>query len=136
MSSTVTRSAPIGKVLKSLSAVLLLCLYIGGNTHLGMFHRFFHKDEAANHTSVQEKNPCHRSIYHGQNSGCKHEFHLVKITTCLLCHTLCHVDQIVFNTTAKTAVRCEPRRFDFSDQIFPDSIRSLFSSRGPPAYRC
>lgn len=133
MSSPIARSASLGRVLKNLSAVLLLLLYIGGNTQLGVLHGLFHKDDATNHTSVQEENPCHRSIYHGQNSGCKHEFHLVKVSTCLLCHTLCSVDQIIFNTTAKIAACNEARSFDLADQIFPDSIDNIFSSRGPPA---
>lgn len=116
------------------TAAFLLIFYIIGNTQIGFVHQLFHPDEVAiTHSDNQEKNPCHRSIYHGQETGCRHEFHLVKVNTCGASHTLAHVDQLLFPVDAPECIHITA-----IDSIQPDAGQQSDNelsrpSRGPPA---
>ena len=69
------------------SALMLLLLYLAGNVQVESFHQIFHSFEQALHSSDQEKDPCHRSIYHdAEQEGCDHKTHVTAVKKCPLCH--------------------------------------------------
>ncbi|MBL7870650.1 MAG: hypothetical protein JNM78_03490 [Cyclobacteriaceae bacterium] len=83
---------------KILAVVLLAAAYISGNSPGEAFHKFFHNQETLVHTVDQEKDSCHRTIYHQEKEdGCKHKTHISKVEQCTLCHALSHIDQIVIS---------------------------------------
>lgn len=74
---------------KTFSVILLLILYFAGNVQVETFHQFFHSLEKALHSAEQEKDPCHRAIYHeAKNEGCDHKTHVTAVKKCPLCHVL------------------------------------------------
>jgi len=79
---------------KTFSGLLLLLLYLAGNVQVESFHRVFHSLEKALHSTEQEKDPCHRAIYHEiKKEGCDHKTHLTGIKKCPLCHVIPFGDQ-------------------------------------------
>jgi len=73
--------------IKTFSVTLLLLLYVAGNVQVETFHAFFHSLEKAAHSSEQERDPCHRAIYHdSKTEGCDHKTHLTAVKKCPLCH--------------------------------------------------
>lgn len=80
--------------LKTFAGILLLGLYLTGNVQVESFHQFFHSLEKALHSSEQEKDPCHRAIYHeAKNEGCNHKTHVTAVKNCPLCHVVPFNDQ-------------------------------------------
>jgi hypothetical protein len=89
------------KMRRDFGSALSLCflvLYIAGVTSQSEgFHQFFHwHDKSVTHNEAQEKDPCHRSIYHDDTStGCSHDSHVVVTDKCQLCDLISHNDQIL-----------------------------------------
>jgi len=78
--------------------VLLAAAYIIGNSPGEALHKLFHNQETVVHTVDQEKDSCHRTIYHQEKEdGCEHKSHLSKVDKCNLCHALSHIDQIAIS---------------------------------------
>lgn len=75
--------------LKTFSVTLLLLLYVAGNVQVETFHQFFHSLEKALHSTEQEKDPCHRAVYHdSKKDGCNHKTHITAVKKCPLCHVI------------------------------------------------
>ena len=75
--------------LKTFSVTLLLLLYVAGNVQVETFHQFFHSLEKALHSTEQEKDPCHRAVYHdSKKEGCNHKTHITAVKKCPLCHVV------------------------------------------------
>ena len=82
--------------LKMFSGILLLLLYLTGNVQVESFHEIFHSFEKALHSHEEEKDPCHRAIYHDEKEkGCEHKTHFTPIKKCPLCHVVPFNDQHV-----------------------------------------
>lgn len=82
--------------LKMFSGILLLLLYLTGNVQVESFHELFHSFERALHSQEEEKDPCHRAIYHDEKEkGCEHKTHFTPIKKCPLCHVVPFNDQHV-----------------------------------------
>jgi hypothetical protein len=86
-------------IAKGLAVVLLAAVYIIGNSPGEALHKLFHNQElTVVHTVDQEKDSCHRTIYHQEKEqGCKHKSHISKVDKCNLCHALSHIDQIAIS---------------------------------------
>ena len=115
------------------SALLLLLLYLTGNVQVESFHKVFHSFEQALHSSDEEKDPCHRAIYHdSKQEGCDHKTHVTAVKKCPLCHivplnekhiAVCHSFESFFSPSDFT-------EFSFS---FPAiEICGNLSARAPP----
>jgi hypothetical protein len=98
--------SPFKKILKTyltnsariLAVGLLAAAYIIGNSPGEALHKLFHNQETVVHTVDQEKDSCHRTIYHQEKEdGCEHKSHVCKVEKCNLCHALSHIDQIVIS---------------------------------------
>jgi hypothetical protein len=121
--------------LKALPYILLLTFYVAGTANFEWLHEFLHShDHLVSHSEVQEKDPCHRAIYHHEaEKGCGHDSHIVVTEKCELCDSIFHSDQILLS-------KPESRFLQFSSLDFvlcspePVSIGlSILSSRAPPA---
>ncbi|MEO5979279.1 MAG: hypothetical protein ABIS36_05500 [Chryseolinea sp.] len=119
--------------MRLISIAGLLILYLGGNTQIGFLHQLVHPDELADtHTAVQEKNACHRALFHGEASACNHEFHLGKANACNLSHTLTHSDQIFILADRSTIVGLvNPFNLSYKE-IFINTGSTDIQLRGPP----
>jgi hypothetical protein len=118
--------------LRNLGAAVLLFCYLAGNASFGILHQFLHpRQTTVLHSPAQEKDVCHRAIYHFGKDP-KHNSHFAvseKDDHCLL---LAHTEQIL--VTAPTAQytipvcaqpqSCAPLRFS--------SVYTLLPSRAPP----
>jgi len=81
--------------LRAVFAVLLLIFYVAGNIQVEVLHQLFHSHaNAVIHSAEQEKDRCHRAIYHEKDDGCGHKSHLTKVEKCNLCHLFSHNDQL------------------------------------------
>lgn len=120
--------------IKYAAIVLLAASYLVGNAPFEAFHKIFHPQEAiVVHTIDQEKNSCHRSIYHQEKeTNCAHKAHLAKLDKCKLCHALSHSDHIAsFNSS------CEFIQVDIGASIKRIAVLiirfdSNLPSRAPP----
>jgi hypothetical protein len=120
-------------LVKLLGASALLLLYAIGSTQTGFLHQLFHPDEvAAIHSPKQEENPCHRALYHGMDTGCRHEFHLVKVHSCGLCHTLVHTEMLLFDGHAGGPTRRVSELVERLRSRCTTDITNAFLTRGPP----
>lgn len=79
--------------LKSGCVLLWLLLYGVGSLSTEGVHAFLHSNELALHTVQQEKDPCHRNIFHQDNKSCEHKTHVDKVRKCPLCQFSFHADQ-------------------------------------------
>ena len=120
---------------KALSTALLLLIYLGSVAQIDALHELIHPEEIAiTHSPSQEKSACHRALYHGQKSGCSHEFHLVKISSCSLSHTLVNSDQLVFIAEGRLYHCLSSELLSSSGSDHITAIHSILLSRGPPAF--
>jgi len=89
----------LGNSAKVLAVVVLAVAYIIGNSPDEALHKLFHNQEVTVvHTIDQEKDSCHRTIYHQEKEdGCKHKSHISKVDKCNLCHALSHIDQFAIS---------------------------------------
>jgi len=118
---------------KTFAGLLLLLLYFTANVQVESFHRVFHSLEKALHSLEQEKDPCHRAIYHEvKNEGCDHKTHVTAIKKCSLCHIVPFSDQhAVIRQCSKSTVL--PTSFEVVSVLFSwsDSFYNL-PARAPP----
>lgn len=91
---TIIRNKKAKEARKVFFAALLLAFYLFGNTGFGILHEFLHLNTSlVSHSPEQEKDACHRAIYHFGKDG-KHHFHITLTGKHDRCNLLLHVDQI------------------------------------------
>ena len=126
-----------GKKLRGLTLplfTLLLAFGVTGPSQFALFHKLLHShDHSVSHSESQEKDRCHRAIYHNDiENGCGHHSHLVVTDKCDLCDMILHTDQILLSTSESL----QPQFFstDFTSCSFEIvSIgQSILPSRAPP----
>jgi hypothetical protein len=99
----ITRRKEIATLLKSLlkayGVVLFLFLYLIGSSRIESFHKLFVQHNPPElHAAEQESDPCHRNIYHQEQSGdCEHTTHIVDNHKCPLGDSQIHSAQIFEN---------------------------------------
>ena len=114
-------------------AVFLLVLYITGNTQFEGFHKLFHAHQVvADHSIANEKDPCHRSIYHHEKNKDLHRSHLIKAENCNLCHVFFHTDQLTF---ADSSCKFIPSGSAFTERLIAVQLTDIIVQlplRAPP----
>jgi hypothetical protein len=113
--------------------MLLLVLYVIGNVQVESIHQVFHSVDKALHSLEQEKDPCHRAIYHEvKNEGCDHKTHVTAIKRCPLCHVVPFNDQ---HASAGEDVTASGYSVSYQSVLhplsLPDPLYNL-SARAPP----
>ncbi|MEJ7646375.1 MAG: hypothetical protein WKF87_17390 [Chryseolinea sp.] len=120
-------------LLRILCVAVLLLFYLAGNTPFTFIHQLVHPDELQHaHSATDEIDPCHRTIYHGGEKGCNHEFHIEKVSGCSLFHTVVYTDQICFESCQSNFIRPV---LSFHVDVTTDASGDVgfsFLSRGPP----
>lgn len=116
--------------------LLFLVLYVIGTAPAELIHSFshdHHRYAPVSHSQEQEKDPCHRLLYHNDiETGCDHDLHLTGSEKCEMCDVVYHGDQTFL-------CRVDALKLKFSDQFFDAHKLSLdtywaviSSSRAPP----
>jgi hypothetical protein len=120
--------------LKSLLSVLLLAFYVAGTSQTEVLHQFFDShDHLVSHSAEQEKDPCHRSVYHlDMETGCGHHSHIVTTDKCELCDLIVHSDEILLSTFENSSTPFFTIDFMFCSSNIERNSQSLLSSRAPP----
>ncbi len=115
--------------------LLLLVFYIAVTSSLQILHVFAHDHEqAVTHSPEQEKDPCHRLLYHHDDAqSCDHDSHLVASDTCDMCDLAYHGDQALLNTFILRTARLKQEYFSHHKVNLDSYWAVISSSRAPPA---
>lgn len=118
----------------SMLNLLLVILYILSSSGAGILHSIVHEtQQVVSHAGEDEKDPCHRSIYHnGTQGGCSHGTHFIASDKCPMCDIVFHVDQNVsIGLSVSHSDSSEP--FDLYRSRLDSHEAMISSSRAPPA---
>ena len=116
--------------LKKAATVLLILVYALGAVEFKGIHEAFHNED---HSEAQEKNPCHRSLYHQAADACDHAFHFSQQKQCLLCHLVTHSDAWMAAEALQVLPVCHTTAFSAHDYYLPAEYPLTRAGRGPPA---
>lgn len=124
----------VKQALKSCFFLLLLTLYVVGNTDIEFIHAAVHSPEAAvSHLSEQENDSCHRAIYHGdRDHGCDHKTHVSKVEKCNLCHLVVTSDQALFSDSSCQFIASLSSVVKYAGVDHATSISPAIPARAPP----
>ena len=128
---------PIAKCRRHATAilsVLWLIIYIGGILQVRILHSLVHDhEEVVSHSDDEEKDPCHRLIYHHELKACvDHDAHLTISIKCQMCDLAFHGDQTLLSKVIVAATKFEQPYF-ISYKLDLDSYCAVISSsRAPP----
>jgi hypothetical protein len=94
-----------GLFMKVSGAVLLIVLYALGTIEPGFLHSLFHSTHSeVLHIAENEKDPCHRKIYHhSSEGGCSHSSHLIANEKCSFPSYILRVDPFSVDLPAYAA---------------------------------
>lgn len=117
-----------------LGAFLLLILYLVGTSHVGFLYAFGHEhDVQISHSYKEEKDPCHRQIYHNDvEAGCDHDVHLTVSDKCDLCDFAVHADKTVLTSAIHLTFKFDQDFVGFYKCNLDSYWAVLSSSRAPP----
>jgi len=112
-----------------------LGLYLLGVPDSDILHASIHNHPQVSHTEEQEKDPCHRSLYHDDvEQGCRHGAHLIASDKCALCDMTIHTDHALLMAVVDGGHGSDNTRFLFYAED-PDSRSVVISlSRAPPYF--
>jgi hypothetical protein len=116
-------------------AVLLLLLYSFSAIQFDFVHALVHEHEAQTlHTSQDEKDPCHRAIYHGdKTNGCHHKNHFIPgKTKCSLCDVFFSREHLATTKVILAFHVLSPKQIALTTPFCLTEHRYYDSSRAPP----
>ena len=118
-----------------LGPFLLLILYLVGTSQLGFLYAFGHDHEVQiSHSYKEEKDPCHRQIYHNDvEAGCDHDVHLTISDKCYLCDFAVHTDKTLLTPALPLTLKFDQNFVSFCKSNPDNYWAVLSSSRAPPA---
>jgi hypothetical protein len=129
-------SRVILKCLRTISISLLLLLYVVGNVQIESIHQVFHSFETALHSTDQEKDPCHRAIYHeATDDGCDHSTHFTAVKNCPLCHVVPVNESLLVHSSTVGLFVPENVFDEQAISTFNGSITDYLPARAPPFIR-
>lgn len=122
------------QTIMKVAVLLLLALYFGGSSHLEFLRSFVYDHHVVVvHSEEQEKDPCHRLIYHDDTEqGCGHDSHLIGSDECQMCDLVYQGDQTLLSNNEFESENFSNKFFVlYKENIYSyrDAIRS---SRAPP----
>ncbi|HEX9651087.1 MAG TPA: hypothetical protein VGA21_11030 [Cyclobacteriaceae bacterium] len=123
-----------GEIIRNFLVILLLFLYTLGNTEFETLHLVIHPDDSLAHTANQEKDSCHRAIYHNEpEEGCSHKSHVLLKVKCGLCDQVCHSDQVHFTIIQSAPLEFAELSQKYNQSFFLTSVQANLIPRAPPA---
>ena len=122
-----------GKQIIRLLSLFWLLIYFSGIVAFNTIHRAEHEHATVSHSQAQERDLCHRAIYHHETGhGCKHKAHFVPRTTCEFCDAFCSpVQENHAGETFSLADHSSNYSEHFQSSGFDHSIINL-PARAPP----
>jgi hypothetical protein len=73
-------------ILRQVVTIALVLLYGLGSLRIESLHQLIHQEETALHSSEQELNACHRTVFHfNPSEHCGHETHFSSLWKCPFC---------------------------------------------------
>ena len=114
---------------------LLLMLYLAGASQVGFLYAFGHDHAVTiSHSYEEEKDPCHRLIYHNDaEAGCGHDVHVTVSDKCYLCDFAIHTDKTLLMPSAHLPLTFDQNSISFYKTDLDSYWAVLSSSRAPPA---
>jgi hypothetical protein len=111
----------------------LMMAYLASAIDIDQFHQLLHGHQPVEHSSDQEKDPCHRTIVHNdKEQGCKHDSHFVKTDNC----SFSHIIFTIYYDFNSLSIENEIVDESFSLSSITRGISSIsqleISPRGPP----
>ena len=114
-------------------AFLFVILYIAGTSHVELLHSYFHEHGIlVTHSEEQEKDLCHRLIYHKDVQSC-HDSHVSVMDKCQACDQASHPDQTTVTDVYHGTRQFVNSYFEFYKLSIDSYWCVLSSSRAPPA---
>lgn len=115
--------------------LLLLSVYIAGTSQLELLHLFVHSNDfVVAHSDEQEKDPCHRLLYHNDiEQGCDNHAHLTVSDKCQMCDLVNHGDQNLLSVITFPDADFPQDHFVFHKSDLDCYWAVISSSRAPPA---
>jgi len=122
-------------LLKACWVILFLFLYLIGSSRIESFHKLFVQHNPPElHAAEQEADPCHRNIYHQEQSGdCEHTTHIVDNHKCLLSDSQIHSAQILENDVIVIPASFSLAPASATRSSAAEGFYSYSSGRAPPA---
>jgi hypothetical protein len=108
-------------------------LYVVGNVQFESIHQVFHSLETTHHSWEQEKDPCHRAIYHeSTGDGCDHNTHFTAVKNCPLCHVVPANEQLLIDSKIPGRHRLVAIFDEKSNLNLIGSVINYLPARAPP----
>lgn len=122
------------KSLRSLFSVFLLVIYVVGAIGVDLLHHSIHNHQDSEvHSSVVEKDPCHRSIFHGETeNGCHHKAHFTRTEKCKFSHVVFQTQQELTRDHTTVAVTESTRVIVGYRVLLTTTSLNQTHLRGPP----
>ena len=119
--------------IKIFSMTFLLLAYLTGTNQFIVNNFLITRASTVLHTPEQEKDPCHRTIYHYEKHPCPHKFHLITGDNCDHSFLFSHSDAVLASHACREFVACE---CDYTEKLIAirfDDANKLLPPRSPPA---
>ena len=119
--------------LKAALYIFLLMFYVVGTCQLEALHQFFHShNNLISHSEEEEKDACHRAVYHPETEKkCDHS-HIVVADKCELCDLIFYTDQVLLSSLSSPSIKFFVVDFVFNSSDIIGTGQSIDSSRAPP----
>jgi hypothetical protein len=124
----------VQRSLRSLFSVFLLAIYVVGAIGVDLLHHSIHNHQGAEvHSSVVEKESCHRCILLGETeNSCHHKAHFTSAEKCKFSHIVFQVQQELARYHTPLAVTESTRVvFGYQVSLATNSLNQP-RLRGPP----
>ena len=121
---------------KRLLVFSLLLLYVFSYFSFELIHQFEHSHEyEALHTEENEKEACHRAVFHFEKDACDHKTHVTSLEKhCDLCDVIVQQNRLVLHIELpELKSGFSITDFDYTQVLF-STYRSTRQSRAPPVY--
>jgi hypothetical protein len=120
--------------LKAASYFFLLIFYVTCTSQFEVLHHVFHShDSLVSHSAEEEKDACHRAVYHHETEQkCDHS-HIVVADKCELCDLISHTEHVLFSSLSSPSIKFFVVDFVFNLSHVVGTRQSIDSSRAPPA---
>jgi hypothetical protein len=120
--------------IRQILTVALLALYIAGSSNINFLHTVVHHDDVVvAHSPEQEKDPCHRGIYHNDSAhASEHDSHVSVSHKCKMCDIAYHGDQTIFSDIEFASQEFFNKHFVLRKISLDSHCDGLSSSRAPP----
>ena len=118
----------------NLLALGFVLLYVLANVSFEAIHALHHEATLTTHTTADELDPCHRNIYHHDDTkGCNHKSHVTSTKHCALCQLQVTHDYDLAKNSVVTPDTTPAAYYLADNTLVIASLQVHLPARGPPA---